>query len=192
MSQHIVDILFAVTAILLAFNGLKNGALVSIISLLGLPIAFAVAYFFGPTLTVSLASSNIPATPLIAYAVLFVGTILIVQILASFIRNVVKKIPLIGPFDSLLGAVVGFVEAWAIWLIILIIIGTVLNDIHNGTGSFIHGIDLTQLFGHKDWHIQDWYTFYNDTVNHSLFAQVNNFFGQIIPTAPQPPQLAAK
>ena len=114
MSLTIVDILFVVTVGLLVFNGLKNGAVFSLISLLVLPIGFAVAYFYGPTLTASLAASGLPATPLISYGVLFIGTIFILHILASVIRGIIKEIPLIGPFDALVGAVVGFVEAWLI------------------------------------------------------------------------------
>jgi uncharacterized membrane protein required for colicin V production len=191
MSLDIVDILFLVTVVLLILNGLKNGALFSLISLLGLPIAFAVAYFLGPRTILLLASSGLPATPLIAYAVLFIGTILALHIAGFFLRPALKVIPVFGALDALLGGVIGFVEAWLIWLILLIAIGTFLNAFHSGTTSFA-GIDLTQFFRHwNDWHVQDWYTFYNDAVNHSLFTQVNNFFGQIIPTVkpPKPPQL---
>jgi|SRR5947207_12228848 len=187
MSLSIIDIPFLVTVALLVFNGLRNGALFSLISLLILPVAFAAAYFLGPRFILILASSGLPATPLIAYAVLFIGTIFILHIVGGFIRSVLREVPLIGPFDALLGGVVGFVEAWLIWLVLLIVIGTFLNALQSGTANFA-GIDLTQFLGHRDWHVQDWYTYYNEAVNHSLFAQVNNFFGQIIPTA-KPPQL---
>ena len=188
MSLSIVDILFLVTVVLLVFNGLKNGALFSLVSLLILPVAFAVAYFLGPRFILLLASSGLSATPLIAYAVLFIGTILILHILGGFLRGV-REIPVIGPLNTLLGGAIGFVEAWLIWLILLIMLGTFLNAIHAGTTSFA-GIDVTQFVSHfKDWNVQSWYTYYNDAVNNSLFAQVNNFFGKIIPTA-QPPKLS--
>ena len=188
MSPNIVDILFLVTVVLLVFQGLVNGAMLSLISLLGLPIAFVVTYFLGPRVILLLASRGLPATPLIAYAVLFIGTLFIAHIIANFLRRVRKVLPAFGALDALLGGVIGFVEAWLIWLILLIILGTFLNSIQSGTNAFA-GIDLTQFIGHKDWNIQSWYTFYNDAVNHSLFAQVNNFFGRIIPTA-KPPRLA--
>jgi uncharacterized membrane protein required for colicin V production len=190
MLPNIVDILFLVTVALLVLNGLQNGALFSLISLLGLPIAFAVAYFLGPRLILLLASSGLPATPLIAYAVLFIGTLILAHTLANFLRGVMKVIPGFGTVNSLLGGVIGFVEAWLIWLILLIILGTFLNALQSGTNTFFVGIDLAQFIGHKDWNVQGWYTFYNDAVNHSLFTQVNNFFGKIIPTLKQPPTLA--
>jgi membrane protein required for colicin V production len=189
MSLSIIDILFLVTVALLVINGVKNGALFSLINLLVLPIGFAVIYYFGPTLTVILASSGLPAAPLIAYAVLFIGTILILHIVAGFIRSVVDNLPLLGPLDKLLGAVIGFVEAWLIWWILLMVLGTFLSGIQTGTNAF-PGVDLGQFVGHfQDWHVQSWYDFYNDAVNHSLFAQVNDFFVKLVPVIPKLPRL---
>ena len=186
---NIVDILFVITALLLIFNGLRNGALFSLISLLALPLGFAVAYFFGPRFTILLASSGLPATPLIAYAVLFIGTILIVHILGNLLRSVLKVIPLFGAFDTLLGGVIGFVEAWLIWLILLLILGTFLNDLQAGTNVF-SGVDLTQLGIHfNDWHVKDWYTFYNYAVTQSVFAHVNSFFVKAVPVIQGPPTI---
>jgi len=189
MSLSLVDILFVVTVILLIFNGLKNGALFSLIGLLVLPIGFAVAYYFGPTFTVWLASSSLHLSPLISYAILFIGTILVLHVLGNFLRSVLKVIPLFGQLDTLLGGVIGFVEAWLIWFILLMIIGTFLKDIQDGINAF-SGVDLSQFIGHfQDWHVQDWFSSYNDIVNHSLFAQVNNFFASIVPVIPSLPKL---
>jgi uncharacterized membrane protein required for colicin V production len=188
MSLNIVDILFVVTVVLLVLHGFRNGALFSLISLLALPIGFAVAYFFGPSFILLLASSGLPAVPLIAYAALFIGTILVLHIVGNFLVHVLNIIPGFVPVNKLLGGVIGFVEAWLIWLILLIVFGTFLNDLQAGTNAF-PGVDLTQFVTHfKDWHVQNWYTFYNDAVNHSLFTRVNDFFGKIIPTV-NPPKL---
>ena len=187
LSLNIVDILFVVTVILLVFNGLKNGALFSLISLLVLPIGLGVAYFFGPNLTILLASNGLPATPLIAYALLFIGTILVLHIVGGFLRRVLKIIPLFGAFDTLLGGIIGFAEAWLIWLILLIVLGTFLDNIQTailqGTNPF-PGMTLPS-FGQ----FQQWHDFYNDVVTHSLFAQVNGFFVKTLPILPTPPKL---
>ena len=189
MSLSIIDILFLVTVVLLVLNGWKNGALFSLIGLLVLPIGFAVVHYFGPTLTVALASVGLPSAPLIAYAVLFIGTILILHIVGGFIRGVVDNLPLLGPLDKLLGGVIGIVEAWLIWWILLMVLGTFLSAIQAGTNAF-PGVDLTQFGKHfQDWHVQSWYDFYNDAVNHSLFAQVNDFFVKLIPALPKLPRL---
>ncbi len=50
-SLSLVDLLFLVTIVLLVFNGLRNGLVFSLLSLLSLPIAFVVAWLFGPKLT---------------------------------------------------------------------------------------------------------------------------------------------
>ncbi len=39
-----IDILFIATVILLVLNGFSNGAIASLVNLLSIPIAFAVAY----------------------------------------------------------------------------------------------------------------------------------------------------
>jgi uncharacterized membrane protein required for colicin V production len=134
-----------------------------------------------------LASSGLPATPLIAYAVLFIGTILILHILGSFLRSVLKVIPLFGAFDTLLGGVIGFVEAWLIWLILLFILGTFLNTIQTALLQGINpfpGVNLPS-FGQ----FQQWHDFYNNIVTHSLFAQVNGFFIKVLPAIQAPPTL---
>jgi hypothetical protein len=187
--MSVIDILFLVTVIMLVMHGLRYGALHSLISLLTLPIAFVVANNLGPNFTLLLASNKLPATPLIAYGVLFIGTILVLHILGGFLRGVVKATLVLLPFDALLGGVIGFIEAWLIWFILLMVFGTFLYDIQNGINA-IPNVDLTQFIQHyKDWNVEGWYQVYNDTVTHSLFAQVNDFFARTIPVIPQLPKL---
>src|ERR1700730_1894734 len=69
MSISWIDILFLITVVLLVFNGFRNGAVFSLISLIGLPLGLWIAYTYGPNVTSMLASNGIPATPLIAYIV---------------------------------------------------------------------------------------------------------------------------
>lgn len=187
--MSIVDILFLVTVVLLVLHGLRYGAIHSLIGLLTLPIAFLVAYYLGPNLTLLLASNNLPATPLIAYAILFIGTILILHILGGVLRSVLKATLVLLPFDTLLGGIIGFIEAWLIWFILLLILGTFLSAVQNGQTTF-SGIDLTQFIKHfQDWHVPDWYKFYNDTVTNSIFARVNDSIATALPIIPHLPKL---
>lgn len=184
MSLSLVDILFLVTVALLVFNGLRNGAVFSLVNLLGIPIGFAVAYFYGPQFTNLLASNGLPATPLIAYIALFLGSVLILHIIGTMIRGVVRSIPLIGQGDTLLGAVIGFVEAWLLWVFLLIALGTFLGSadaaVQQGTHFAGLNIQIAQL--------QQWHDFYNQTLTNSLFARVNSIFVRELPTLnlPQP------
>jgi uncharacterized membrane protein required for colicin V production len=188
MSLSLIDILFLVTVVLLVFNGLRNGAVFSLINLLSIPIGLGVAYYYGPSFTALLASNGLSATPLISYAVLFFGVVLILHIVGTFVRGIVRKIPFINFGDALLGAVVGFGEAWLLWLVLLIMLGTFLNGLQSNltalqqTVSIVPGVHITfdQL---KSWH-----DFYNQAVNHSLFAQVNSIFNQNLRGLPQLPQ----
>ena len=164
-----IDILFIATVILLVLNGFSNGAIASIVNLLSIPIAFAVAYLFGPRFTALLAANNIAATPLISYVVLFIGTVIVLHIIGTTVRSVVLKIPLVSFGDRLAGAFVGFVESWLLWVVLLFVLGTFLQNIHN-----LPAIINTAQFN-------SWQTFYTDATQHSLFAQVNSF---IVPRLP--------
>jgi uncharacterized membrane protein required for colicin V production len=183
MNWDWIDILFVVTVVLLVLNGLRNGALFSLINIVTIPVAFIVAYLFGPQLVVLLAANGLPATPLIAYGALFLGTVLILHIIGSVVRRTMKFVPLFGQLDSLLGGVFGFVEAWLLWLLLLFVLGTFLSAVQSGieTGSVIF-----QGINWQDLHIsfltfQKWHDFYNQAVTTSLFAKVNGFFVAKLP-----------
>ncbi len=190
MNWDWIDILFVVTVVLLVLNGLRNGALFSLIHIVSVPVAFVVTYIFGPRLVVLLADNGFAATPLIAYAVLFLGTVLIVHIVGSVVRRTVRYVPLLGPVDSLLGGVLGFLEAWLLWLLLLFALGTFLGAIQSGftTGSMLfQGMNLQGLhinFGT----FKQWHDFYNQAVTNSLFARVNGFFVTVLPALPKTPK----
>lgn len=185
MSLGLIDILFIVTVILLVFNGLRNGAVFSLINLLSIPLGFAVAYVFGPQFTRLLAANGLPATPLISYVVLFFGAVLVLHIVATVIRGLVQKIPFIGFGDSLLGGVIGFGEAWLLWLVLLMILGSFLSGVQGTIQAGSHvipGLNI-QIDQFKAWH-----DFYNQAVTNSLFARVNGFFVKELPNLPRLPQ----
>jgi uncharacterized membrane protein required for colicin V production len=176
-SVNWVDVLFLVTVILLVFNGFRNGFVFSLINLISIPLGIAAAIYFGPRLTSQLAGNNLPATPLISYIVLFFGVVLILHLVGTSLHRTLKHIPVIGCGDELLGGVVGFVEAWLIWLILLIILGNFLGSVDQGS-HILSGVNIqiTQL--------QAWHDFYNQTVTNSLFAHVNSFFVKQLPNIP--------
>ena len=161
-SLSTIDILFLATVILLVLNGFSNGAIASIVNLLSIPIAFAVAYLFGPQFTALLSANNLPATPLISYVVLFIGTVVILHIIGTTARSVMK-IPLVGLANRLAGGFIGFIEAWLLWAVLLFVLGTFLQD-----KSHLPVAISTAQFS-------SWQTFYLTATQHSLFAQVNSF-----------------
>ncbi|HTK06730.1 MAG TPA: hypothetical protein VL485_06160, partial [Ktedonobacteraceae bacterium] len=82
---------------------------------------------------------------------------------------------------------VGFVEAWVLWLILLIILGSFLHaaqDTVQAGSQAMPGLTL-----HID-QLQSWHDFYNQAINNSLFARVNSFFIKQLPSIniPHPPQ----
>jgi uncharacterized membrane protein required for colicin V production len=176
-----IDLLFLVTIVLLVFNGLRNGAVFSLVNLLAIPIAFGVAVFFGKSFTLLLASNGLSISPLISYIVLFFGSILVLHIIGTAVRGIVRAIPIVGLGDSLLGGVIGFVEAWLLWLIVLLVIGHFLQGIQGAiqTGNhLIPGLNITiQQY-------QTWHDTYNQAVNNSIFARVNGLFIKELPALP--------
>ena len=176
-----IDLLFLLTIVLLIFNGFRNGALFSIINLLSIPIAIGVAYFFGRPFALFFAKNGLQFSPLISYLVLFFVTILVLQIIGTSMRGVVKHIPVLGCGDSLLGGFVGFFEAWLIWAIVLFLVGNFLNDIQT---SILAGKQLVPGFNITVQQYQIWHDTYNQAVHNSLFARVNGFFIKELPALP--------
>lgn len=184
-SISIIDILFLVTVILLVFSGFRNGALIGLISLISIPLGFFVASQYGPNFTSLLAANGLSATPLISYVVLFFGTVLVLHIVGSSVRSAVKAIPLLGPADTLLGGAIGFVEAWLLWLVLLIVLGSFLHGVQatiQPAASIVPGLNIQVA------QFQGWHDFYNQAITTSLFARVNAFFVSALPALPQPPR----
>jgi uncharacterized membrane protein required for colicin V production len=177
-----IDLLFLLTIVLLVFNGLRNGAVFSLVHLLAIPIAFGVAYFFGKQFTLFLTSNGLSFSPIISYLVLFFGTILVLHIIGTAVRGVVKAAPVFGLGDSLIGGIIGFVEAWLLWVIVLLVLGNFLNSvqgsIHPGS-QIIPGLNITVQ------QYQAWRDTYNQAVHNSFFARVNGYFIQELPALPR-------
>jgi uncharacterized membrane protein required for colicin V production len=177
-----IDLLFLVTVVLLVFNGLRNGAIFSLVNLLSIPVALGVALYFGQPFTAFLASNGIGISPLIAYIILFFVAVILIHILGTVLRGVIKAIPLVGLGDALIGGVIGFVEAWLLWLIVLLVVGNVLHGVQD---SFLAGTHLFSGINLTPQQLQTWHDAYNQAITTSLFAKVNGFFVQALPALPR-------
>jgi uncharacterized membrane protein required for colicin V production len=181
-----IDLLFLITVVLLVFNGLRNGAIVSIVNLLSIPVALGVALYFGQPFTAFLAANGIGISPLVAYIILFFVAVIVIHILGTIVRGVIKVIPLIGLGDALIGGAVGFVEAWLLWLIVLLLVGNVLHGVQT---SFLAGTHLFSGINITPQQLTSWHDAYNQAVTTSLFAKVNGFFVQALPALPKLPKV---
>lgn len=177
-----IDVLFLITVVLLVFNGLRNGAIFSLVNLLSIPVALGVALYFGQPFTAFLASNGIGISPLIAYIILFFVAVIIIHILGTVLRGVIKVIPLVGLGDALIGGLIGFVEAWLLWLIILLVVGNVLHGVQN---SFLAGTHLFSGINITLQQLIDWHNAYNQAITTSIFAKVNGIFVQALPALPK-------
>lgn len=180
-----IDILFLVTVALLAFNGFRNGAVVSLVSLLSIPLGLAVAYFFGKQFTLALGANGLSIAPFVSYIILFFATVLVLHIIATVVRGVVHRIPVANFGDEILGALLGFVEAYLIWLVLLLVVGNFLQstqDLIQQGKSVIPGLNITVD------QYQNWHDTYNYAVTNSVFARVNSFVITKLPDIPKLPK----
>lgn len=178
MSLSLIDLLFLITVVLLVLSGLRNGAVFSLINLVSIPLAFGVAYFWGPQFTAFLSTNNLTVNPFVSYIVLFFGTVLVLHIVASTVRGVVQRIPVIGLGDALLGGIIGVVEAWLLWVFLLVVLGGFLNSMQ---GAVQQGSNVVPGLNIQVSQLTMWHTLYNQTVTNSLFARVNGFFVKELP-----------
>lgn len=176
-----IDLLFLITVVLLVFNGLRNGAIFSLVNLLSIPIALGITFYFGPSFSAFLAANGIGISLLVAYIILFFVAVLLIHILGTLLRGVIKAVPLVGCGDALIGGVVGFVEAWLLWLIVLLVVGNVLHGVQT---SFLSGTNLFSGIHLTPQQLQSWHDAYNQAITTSLFAKVNGFFVQELPALP--------
>jgi hypothetical protein len=78
--------------------------------------------------------------------------------------------------------VVGFVEAWLLWVVLLAVLGTFLGNIQ---GSITSASGVIPGFNISMSQLQQWHDFYNMAVTQSLFARVNSFIIRELPNLPR-------
>jgi len=173
--NKVIDILFLVTAVLLVLSGYRNGAVFSLIMVPGVPLGITLASTVGPRFTALLAAHGLSAAaPFIAYNALFFGTVIVFSVIATLLQRFIRKLPAtVNRGDAILGGVIGFAEAWLLWVFLLISLGTFLGGLH-----FIPGLNIQLV------HLQTWHDFYNFNVTNSLFARVNGAFVKTLPSLP--------
>jgi NADH:ubiquinone oxidoreductase subunit 6 (subunit J) len=179
-----IDILFLVTAVLLVSGGYRSGAVFSLINIPGVPLGVVLTRSFGPRFTAWLASLGLSAAaPFIAYNVLFLGTVMVFFLIGTVVQRFVRKLPVaVNRGDAILGGVIGFAEAWLLWIFLLTSLGTFLGGLQTGLQPGLHfipgmTIQIVQL--------QTWHDFYNFNVTNSLFAHVNGAFVKTLPNLPR-------
>jgi uncharacterized membrane protein required for colicin V production len=178
-----IDILFLVTAVLLVLSGYRNGAVFSLIMVPSVPLGITLASTVGPGFTAWLAAHGLSAAaPFIAYNVLFFGTVIVFSLIATLVQRLMRKLPAtVHRGNAILGGVIGFAEAWLMWVFLLTSLGTFLAGMQTGIQPGIHvipglNIQLVQL--------QAWHDFYNFNVTNSIFTHVNGAFIKTLPNLP--------
>jgi uncharacterized membrane protein required for colicin V production len=156
----LLDMLILITLVIGTLHGWRVGAVVSLISLLSIPIGLGVAWYWGPALAVEFVHLGFPFPILPAYALLFFGTIVVLHLIAEILRALIHSFFIFAFADEAIGAVVGFVKVWLLWLLFLVLWGSVLTLPLHIAG--LHTVNTARLQ-------QD----YNSIVTTSIFAHIN-------------------
>ncbi|MFG6119029.1 MULTISPECIES: CvpA family protein [Thalassobacillus] len=153
-----IDILLIIMLIIGLLNGLRRGFILQLFHIIGFIAAFVVAVLYyddlAERLTLWVPYPDLPSSaewaifleslPLevafynaIAFAILFFGVKIIVQIIASML-DFVADLPILRTLNGLLGAVLGFIETYLILFILLSIaallpLEAVQNALDNAT-----------------------------------------------------------
>jgi membrane protein required for colicin V production len=108
----IVDIILAIIILGGAFSGYKDGAVASLFSLVAIILGMLVGFKLMGTAMVLLARNyNVDekVLPYLAFGVVFVLIVIVVNVIGRFIRAAIDK-PLLGGADRIVGALLGIVH----------------------------------------------------------------------------------
>lgn len=149
-----IDILIVIIFLFCIIKGLINGFVFELINILFLALSFAVAWFISPIFAskvplIVLDVKNELALKLIEFsdAVILVNNllwlviiVLILNLLFMIIKPIFKKIskiPVIGPFNRVLGGILGGLRAFVICLLISVLLSMPViqngKDVNEGT-----------------------------------------------------------
>ncbi len=125
--MNYIDLIIAIPLVWGVFVGFKNGLIIEVASLAALLLGIFGAIHFSD-LTANFLVTNLNITTqyinLIAFAVTFVGIVIVVHLLAKMIDKLVKAVAL-GFVNRLLGMVFGLIKYAFIISIILVIINAI-------------------------------------------------------------------
>jgi len=125
--MNYIDLIIAIPLVWGVFVGFKNGLIIEVASLAALLLGiFGAIHFSDLTANFLVTSLNVTTQylNLIAFAVTFVGIVILVHLLAKMIDKLVKAVAL-GFVNRLLGMVFGLIKYAFIISIILVIINAI-------------------------------------------------------------------
>lgn len=130
--MNYIDLIIAIPLVWGVFVGFKNGLIIEVASLAALLLGIYGAIHFSD-LTANFLVANLNITTqyinLIAFAVTFVGIVIVVHLLAKMIDKLVKAVAL-GFVNRLLGMVFGLIKYAFLISIILVIINAINRNLN--------------------------------------------------------------
>ena len=116
-----IDALIVLTLAWFSYSAFNAGLIREVVTILGAILAVALAGLFYTDLAedVIVAVDNEKTARIVSFIIIFAGTVLASQILALFLKHA-ASILFLGLFDSLGGAVIGFIKGFVFVEIFLI------------------------------------------------------------------------
>ena len=130
--MNYIDLIIAIPLVWGIFVGFKNGLIIEVASLAALLLGiFGAIHFSDLTANFLVTSLNVTTQyiNLIAFAVTFVGIVIVVHLLAKMIDKLVKAVAL-GFVNRLLGMVFGLIKYAFIISVILVIINAINRNLN--------------------------------------------------------------
>lgn len=130
MNINLIDIIVIVILALAALRGLWNGFLIEIGGIAGVLVGLFLAgrYYHQFGATLSGFSDFGGWTPELAFGLLFLGGAIIVHIVVTLLRRLVKK-PVFGSLDSIAGFVAGALKGALVCSVVMVLLNWVLPDV---------------------------------------------------------------
>lgn len=132
----IFDIIILIMLLYGLLSGLMRGGVLQLFSLIGFVIALILARLFSPDLADiihSIISTNNDTWSLFYNVISFILIFIVVQLIIKKVANllnIVTKLPVIGFFNRILGALLGFVQMYLVaFVVILILFLTPMEDV---------------------------------------------------------------
>ncbi len=110
--MSIVDIILAIIILGGAFSGYKNGSVTSLFSLVAIILGMLIGFkLMGSAMVLLARNYNVDekVLPYLAFGVVFLIIVIVVNVIGRFIRASIDK-PILGGADRIVGAILGMVH----------------------------------------------------------------------------------
>lgn len=144
--EYSLDIISVAVCAVLALIGYKKGILITVLTIASTVISAVIAYLFSDDVLGALSLENASWARLIIPLILFVVCCILCGLFSRLISKAVGKIPVVGKVNRVLGAILGFIEASFILLIVFSLIWFIIKYVPHKSNDFLSAISNSYIY----------------------------------------------